>query len=146
MLKNVVLNNLLDLRTFCIADLRFADSDFLMIEDLKTSANTYSKNITYNALIQSISFKKSFLKILFRDRVVQYFVETCGLLMNICGLIMKICDLRPGHLINLRICDSGRRPRISICGLCLPASDNIRTKIRQLLSAYIIFSILLTTL
>jgi hypothetical protein len=58
---------------------------------------------------------------LFRDKVVQYFVDICG--FTIRGLILKIfgfaiCVL--AYLRKLRFCDNEMSPRISgfaICGL-----------------------------
>jgi hypothetical protein len=50
------------------------------------------------------------LKDNFRYRVVQYFLEICGLIMQICGF--AICRLT--HLRNSQICDSGMSRRI--CG------------------------------
>jgi hypothetical protein len=47
--------------------------------------------------------------VLFRDRVVQYFAEICGLIMKISGF--GICGL--AHPRNLRICHCGMSPRIS---------------------------------
>ncbi len=96
------LNNLSDLRTFriCgIADLRFADPVFFVICGLKLPQVRKYKlflltNTAFNAPVQFCTQYKNRLK------------------RRLLGLFGRLAIHGLAHLRNLRICDSGMKPRI----------------------------------